>query len=277
MAASKGPAKGQPKAAKKAAKTTTKRGAGKAVPPAQAPRKVLTEKRKPTKVELFVQEYLVDLNGRQAAIRAGYSPFSARQTACDLLATPRVKEAVQAAMDERAARTGISGDRVLERLWGIATADPRELIELHRRCCRHCYGEGHRWQFTARELLDAEIQHAKEREADPNLGNFNPQGGEGFDPRKDPHPECPECHGEGIEQVIPKDSRDLSPQARLLFAGVKTTQHGLEIKTHNQVDALLNVGRHLGLFKDKVEVTLPADFEQALLAARSRALSNRGK
>jgi phage terminase small subunit len=265
------------KPARKAAPRSAK-PASKEKPPAPAPaRKAAKERPTETKVEAFIREYLIDLNGRQAAIRAGYSPFSARQTASDLLATPHVRDAVQAAMDARAERTGISADRVLERLWAIATADPRELIELQRQCCRHCYGIGHRYQFTRRELLDAEIEHEKRRADEPDkYGEFDQQGGDGYDPRKDPHPDCPECWGEGREVVVPKDSRDLSPSARLLYAGVKTTQHGLEIKTHSQVDALLNCGKHLGLFRDKLEVTLPADFESALIAARQRALRSRG-
>lgn len=223
-----------------------------------APRKP-QQARKPSREDLFVQEYMKDLNGRQAAIRAGYSPQSARQTASDLLAEPRVQEKVQKAMDERAARTQIEADQVVSRLWGIATADARDLIELHRGCCRYCWGKDHRFQRTPREMESDRAEHAARAAEAAAEGKpfppFNEGGGLGYNPKNDPHPNCPECFGDGVERVVPKDTRDLPPAARLLYAGVKTTQHGLEIKTHDQLGALRDVGRHHGVFKDKVELT----------------------
>lgn len=66
--------------------------------------------------ERFVAEYLVDLNGTQAAIRAGYSKTSASKAACRLLAGEAVRKAVGMAMDERMERTGLSQDEVIEDL-----------------------------------------------------------------------------------------------------------------------------------------------------------------
>lgn len=241
------------KPAKKASKAATKRP--NKPEPAPKPR----GQKQLTRIELFAREYLLDLNGRQAAIRAGYSPQSARITASELLARADVQEAVAKAMEERAARTGITADRVLERLWAIATADPRELIELHRSCCRYCYGADHRYQRTPREMAEDRTAHEGAELVRQSEGKpphvFDDAGGLGWDPRRDPHPECPECFGEGVERVVPKDTRDLSPTAKLLYAGVKTTQHGLEIRTHSQTDMLVNVGKHLGLFRDKIELT----------------------
>ena len=211
------------------------------------------------RVDVFVAEYLVDLNGRQAAIRAGYSPQSARQTASELLATPEVQAKVQAAMDERAARVGITADDVVKGFRAIAEADPRELIELHRVCCRYCWGKGHKFQRTPREMEEAKAAHAADNAKLVAEGKaprkFSEAGGTGYNPKNDPHPDCPECFGDGVERVIAKDTRDLSPSARRLYAGVKTTQHGLEIKMHGQTEALINIGKHLGIFKEKVELT----------------------
>lgn len=61
----------------------------------------------------FVREYLVDLNGTQAAIRAGYSPRTANEQAARLLANASVAAAVQEAMDKRAERTELTADYVL--------------------------------------------------------------------------------------------------------------------------------------------------------------------
>lgn len=73
--------------------------------------------------KLFVQEYLVDLNGTEAARRCGYSERSAARLAYDLLHKPPVKAAIQAAVDARAKKVGITAERVLEELGRIAFAD----------------------------------------------------------------------------------------------------------------------------------------------------------
>jgi|GEM_PF-705615 len=64
----------------------------------------------------FISEYLVDLNGKQAAIRAGYSERSAKQIACRLLREAAVKKAVAQAMEQRQARTELSQDEVIQDL-----------------------------------------------------------------------------------------------------------------------------------------------------------------
>jgi phage terminase small subunit len=61
----------------------------------------------------FVEEYLVDLNATQAAIRAGYSPRTARSQGSDLLTKPDIQAAIQAGMDARAQRVGMTADEIL--------------------------------------------------------------------------------------------------------------------------------------------------------------------
>lgn len=64
----------------------------------------------------FVTEYLIDLNGKQAAIRAGYSPATAENQASKLLSLSKVKAAVRKAQAARAKRTETSADWVIQRL-----------------------------------------------------------------------------------------------------------------------------------------------------------------
>lgn len=71
----------------------------------------------------FVQEYLVDLNATQAAIRAGYSARSAHVTGARLLRDAKVAAATQAAMDQRAQRVGMTADEVLRELKMIGLSD----------------------------------------------------------------------------------------------------------------------------------------------------------
>ena len=68
----------------------------------------------------FVEEYLIDLNATQAAIRAGYSPNTAQEIGAENLKKPMIKAAVDAAMAERSTRTGVNQDRVVRELARIA-------------------------------------------------------------------------------------------------------------------------------------------------------------
>lgn len=75
----------------------------------------------------FVDEYLIDLDGKHAAIRAGYRRSDAKACGSRLLRQPDVAAAIAAAMAERARRTGVTPERVLEELARIAFVDWRKL------------------------------------------------------------------------------------------------------------------------------------------------------
>jgi phage terminase small subunit len=74
---------------------------------------------------VFVEEYLVDLNGTQAAIRAGYSPDSARSIASENLTKPNIAAAVDAALAER---PGVTRARIVDELAAIAFSDIRKVV-----------------------------------------------------------------------------------------------------------------------------------------------------
>lgn len=65
------------------------------------------------KQQRFVEEYLIDLNATQAAIRAGYPETSARQVGSENLSKPYIQDAIQAEMDKRSAITQITAAKVL--------------------------------------------------------------------------------------------------------------------------------------------------------------------
>ena len=77
----------------------------------------------------FVEEYLVDPNGHQAALRAGYAPKCARQTVTKLLKHPEIAEAIRQGMDARSQRMRLDADRVLAELARIAFADIGNLAD----------------------------------------------------------------------------------------------------------------------------------------------------
>lgn len=75
------------------------------------------------KQQLFVQEYLIDLNATAAARRAGYSEKNADKIGSELLGKTRVSAAIREAMAEREKRTAITQDRVLNELAAVAFAN----------------------------------------------------------------------------------------------------------------------------------------------------------
>lgn len=79
----------------------------------------------------FVAEYLKDLNGKQAAIRAGYKPSRAEQTASELLATRKVSEAVAAGVAKQLKKVEVTADRVLEEIARLAFVDARGFWDEH--------------------------------------------------------------------------------------------------------------------------------------------------
>lgn len=76
----------------------------------------------------FVEEYLIDLNATQSAIRAGYSPKTAGQQAFDLLKKPEIEEAIAEAKQRRSKRTEITQDMVLREYAKIGFADIRKAV-----------------------------------------------------------------------------------------------------------------------------------------------------
>lgn len=76
----------------------------------------------------FVEEYLIDLNATQAAIRAGYSKKTADKQGSQLLGKPSIAEAIAAARAKRSKRTEITQDRVLAELAKVGFSDIRKLL-----------------------------------------------------------------------------------------------------------------------------------------------------
>lgn len=141
------------------------------------------------KQKRFVEEYLIDLNATQAAIRAGYSPHTAKDIGCENLAKPNIAAAISQAMAERSRRTGINQDRVLQELARIGFAKITDVVDPE----------------TAKIRTDA---------SDDDLA----------------------C----IQSIK-----------------IKPNEFGTEreVKLYDKKSALVDLGKHLGLFKDKVELT----------------------
>lgn len=82
------------------------------------------------KQKLFVDEYLIDLNATQAAIRAGYSPDTAGSIGGENLKKPEISAAIAKAMAERSRRTGINQDRILQEIAKLALVNIADVVDL---------------------------------------------------------------------------------------------------------------------------------------------------
>jgi hypothetical protein len=194
----------------------------------------------------FVDEYLIDLNATQAAIRAGYSQKNANKVGPEILGKTWFQAAVAGRRKEAAAKTAITPEAVLQRWWELANVDVNEIVEYRRDNCRHCWGEDHEYQWTHGEFEKAQRDAEDQGKPGPSCA-----GGFGFVHNREPNAECPECGGEGRGKVHVHDTRRLKGAARRLYAGVHQGKDGLKALIDDRTKALDNVSRILGLYSDK--------------------------
>lgn len=99
----------------------------------------------------FVEEYLIDRNGTQAAIRAGYAKNSANEQASQLLAKLNIREAVDEATEEISKSTKIDAEFIRTRLAEMINADPCDIINEET----GAYKRIHDWPIEWRRMLSA--------------------------------------------------------------------------------------------------------------------------
>lgn len=158
----------------------------------------------------FVDEYLVDLNATQAAIRAGYSQKTAGQIGEQNLKKLEVAAAVQEAQAARAKRTEITQDMVLRELAKIGFSDIRKIV---------------RWGKTELRVTDAGDDDGEVTEA---------------------------YHGLALV-----GADDIDDDTAAAISEISEGREGLKVKLHDKKGALVDIGRHLGMFKDRVEHSGP--------------------
>lgn len=195
----------------------------------------------------FVAEYLVSLNATQAAIRAGYAARSAYQVGHELLRKLDIAAAIETARTRIEQKLEVDAERVIADAWHVLTADVRELVEYRVSCCRCCWGEDHRYQRTAGELERDRAAHERAEAVDGRpVVAFDEQGGIGYDAERGPNPACPECFGDGVGHVVMHDTRNVSPAAAMLYAGVRRTKDGISLLLRDKDAARETLMKHLG-------------------------------
>ena len=168
-----------------------------------------------------------------------------------MLDKEEIQTAIKAAMEKRSERTEITADMVLQHWYDLATADPNELVQYHRHACRYCHGVDHAYHW--RDI--GEFEEAKTKATQNKRAAPTDEGGYGYTTHAAPDPRCPRCDGDGVERTYFADSRRLSTKGKALYAGIKQGRDGLEMLMHDREKAWDNVARHLGMFKDRLELT----------------------
>jgi phage terminase small subunit len=142
----------------------------------------------------FCNEYLVDSNATQAAIRAGYSVASARDIGYENLTKPYIKAYIDKRIDKIIEKTEITQEKVLNEMAKIGFASIDDYVEV---------------------------------EIDKN----------------------------NKKVVTIKATKDISKDKLAAISSIKQGANGIEIKIHDKSRALEDIGRHLGMFKDKLEIS----------------------
>jgi phage terminase small subunit len=163
------------------------------------------------KQKRLCEEYIIDLNGTQAAIRAGYSSRTANEQAARLLAKASAQEYIQKLKQDRSARTEITADRVLQELAAVAFAKIDDFIRV--------------------EQVTATVDLGEDQEGNPITDTRTYKAVEIFE-------------------------TDKVDQAKMpAIASIKQGRDGIELKTHDKIKSLELLGRHLGMWNDKMDVT----------------------
>lgn len=192
---------------------------------------------------MFVGEYVQDWDGTKAIKRAGYVGKYATQTAYETLKRPHVRAEVEKVRAAVKSKVMLDIQSVVDDIERTLKADPRELVTVSVGSCRYCHGYNHLYMYTPAEWSAAAAK-----------GVTDMAGGIGYRKTSDPHPDCPECDGQGVEYVALADLRNMSAEAATLYAGAKQGKHGIEIMMRSKDAAREAAARFLGMNKQTIDL-----------------------
>uniref|UniRef100_UPI003FEFD370 terminase small subunit n=1 Tax=Lachnospira sp. TaxID=2049031 RepID=UPI003FEFD370 len=169
----------------------------------------LTDKQK-----RFCDEYLIDLNATQAAIRAGYSEKTAYRTGADNLRKPQIEEYIAKRQKELSRSTEITQERVIKELALIAFSNNADYAHVVEKKMKAEVGG------ALVDVLDEDGKPVMYRTVEPVL------------------------------------TEELTEEQKRALAVIKKGKEGLEVKSCDKVKALELLGKHLGIFTDKIEANV---------------------
>jgi len=240
--------------------------------------------------KIFVTAYLEHRNASQAARRAGCADGPGIHVqASRLIRRDNVKAAIQAGQD-RLTQIGFDKAKgLVDRWWSIINTTPADIVTVKKEACRHCFGKDHEYQWRNENEYEAALNkavwamHPGEKEAVKRSKTRTaarkgsrtlhpdiplPIGGFGFSPTKKPSPDCPNCAGRGVTIVDLPDVESLNEEQAAMIDGIKTTQHGVEVKFADRTKAMDFLARHLGLFDQEDDNSLSQLAGAIMQAAR---------
>lgn len=212
--------------------------------------------------EKFAQA-VVRLTNQSAAYRFAYNVggdtkfTTISENASRLCADPEVGARIQELRDLAAAAVTLptAAQRIAE-MREIEQADPNEIIGIRWVNCRHCRGEGHKYQWRD----DMEYATA----CDAGMGAMRTgklpsmAGGFGYNGTLEPVSDCPVCWGVGEQRPFVADTRNLSPGAKRLYRGAKIKADGsVEILLADKTKYTDMLNRIQGIYKDS-SASMPA-------------------
>lgn len=199
---------------------------------------------------------------REAYETDGMDERTVNRKASETAALPGVRARISNLKQEQFDSFMFKQIDVLRDWVAIATADPTELIRSRRWCCRHCYGEGHAYEWAGeREFAAAldEVMMSNDMRRRGSIPRALPScdGGFGYVRNRLPVKDCPVCHGDGTLDVYISTPEEWSPEARKLYAGIKQTKDGIQVLMRDQDGAMKNIAQFLGMLVTKSEVSGP--------------------
>lgn len=142
-------------------------------------------------------------------------PATVWQHASRMASLPHIARRIDELRAAALERTTVNHAVALQYAWDVATADPRAISYKWDASCRHCHGEGFKFQWRDVEEFTAACEAAAL--ARKPLPSFD--GGVGYDAHVAPNAMCPHCLGAGERHTWYCDPRTLTGKEALLYAG----------------------------------------------------------
>lgn len=169
----------------------------------------------------FCEEYIIDFNATQAAIRAGYTANSATVHASRMLSKANIQEKIRVLQEDRSKRTAVTADMVLKELASVGFARITDFLKVTEGC----------------------IDDPKEEPYEQDDGDDDADG-------------LPVVTEKSCFRMVEIFETEKMPQNAIpAIASIKQGQKGIELKLHDKVKALELIGRHLGMFPTNVDLT----------------------
>jgi phage terminase small subunit len=187
------------------------------------------------KAQRFVEEYLIDLNATQAAIRAGYSARTAEVQGCRLLKNVQVAAALAERRERLTQKAEVTQEMIVAELAKIGFSDIRKAVN---------------W------FSNVAVAASDERSVDDMMEDG---------------PEA-EIRHQITNQVELVSSAEIDDATAAAISEISMTDKGgLKVRFHDKQTALVNLGKHLGMFKETVKVEGLEGLASAIEEARKRA------